>query len=187
MGGDTLDELSAAAGAEIDLSDTEAPTGSELEQAQEASVIKLVNDHPHRGRQRARHRCACRTLRARTQRALPHRRRVAARQRSHHDQSLRNAAIISRIKIMANLNIAEKRKPQDGRITLRHKGHEYDLRVSLIPMLWGEGVVLRILDKSAVMFQLEQLGMQGEVLGAWGGTDPQAARHHSRHRPDRFG
>ncbi len=59
-------------------------------------------------------------------------------------------AIVSRLKIMANLNIAEKRKPQDGRITLRNKGKEYDLRVSVIPMLSGEGVVLRILNKTTV-------------------------------------
>jgi len=76
-------------------------------------------------------------------------------------------AIISRLKIMANLNIAEKRKPQDGRITLRHKGQEFDLRVSVIPMLFGEGVVLRILNKQTIMFELEQLGMDGAILKRW--------------------
>jgi general secretion pathway protein E/type IV pilus assembly protein PilB len=76
-------------------------------------------------------------------------------------------ALVSRLKIMANLNIAEKRTPQDGRIGLRLRGREYDLRVSIIPMLFGEGVVLRILDKSASMFQLEELGMPAEALERW--------------------
>ena len=69
------------------------------------------------------------------------------------------AAIISRIKIMANLNIAEKRLPQDGRIKLQAGGRQIDIRVSVIPMLFGEGVVMRILDKATVMFTLPELGM----------------------------
>ncbi len=68
---------------------------------------------------------------------------------------------------MASLNIAEKRKPQDGRISLRSGGNEYDLRVSVIPMLFGEGVVLRILNKSTIMFDLEDLGMDREMLLKW--------------------
>jgi general secretion pathway protein E/type IV pilus assembly protein PilB len=76
-------------------------------------------------------------------------------------------AIISRLKIMANLNIAEKRKPQDGRITLRHRGQEFDLRVSVIPMLFGEGVVLRILSKATAMFELRELGMETSILARW--------------------
>src|SRR5690606_10970504 len=76
----------------------------------------------------------------------------------------------SRLKIMANLNIAEKRRPQDGRITLRRaggRGGEFDLRVSVIPMLFGEGVVLRILNKSAVLLTLNDLGMPRNVHDAW--------------------
>ena len=69
------------------------------------------------------------------------------------------AAIISRIKIMANLNIAEKRLPQDGRIRLNVAGHELDLRVSIIPMLHGEGIVLRVLDRSSSQLTLAELGM----------------------------
>lgn len=69
------------------------------------------------------------------------------------------AAIISRLKIMAKLNIAEKRLPQDGRIKLKVKGREVDVRVSVIPMIHGEGLVLRILDKGAMVFELESLGM----------------------------
>jgi general secretion pathway protein E/type IV pilus assembly protein PilB len=73
------------------------------------------------------------------------------------------AAIISRLKIMARLNIAEKRLPQDGRIKLKVHGREVDVRVSVIPMLHGEGIVMRLLDKSKMQFSLEKLGMQGEL------------------------
>jgi type II secretory ATPase GspE/PulE/Tfp pilus assembly ATPase PilB-like protein len=78
----------------------------------------------------------------------------------------RFGAAISRLKIMANLNIAEKRRPQDGRITFKHRApgqppQEYDLRVSVIPMLFGEGVVLRVLSKAAVLMSLERPGHAG--------------------------
>jgi general secretion pathway protein E/type IV pilus assembly protein PilB len=69
------------------------------------------------------------------------------------------AAIISRLKIMARLNIAEKRLPQDGRIKLRVHGREVDVRVSVIPMLNGEGIVMRLLDKGNMEFSLAKLGM----------------------------
>ncbi len=70
------------------------------------------------------------------------------------------SAIISRLKIMARLNIAEKRLPQDGRIKLKVRGREVDVRVSVIPMIHGEGIVLRILDKGAMVFDLQKLGME---------------------------
>lgn len=70
------------------------------------------------------------------------------------------AAIVSRLKIMARLNIAEKRLPQDGRIQLKVHGREIDVRVSVIPMIHGEGIVMRILDKSAMAFDLKSLGME---------------------------
>jgi general secretion pathway protein E len=73
------------------------------------------------------------------------------------------AAVVSRIKIMAMLDIAERRMPQDGRIKLVVRGHEIDLRVSTIPSLHGESVVLRILDRSAVDLDFVQLGI-GENL-----------------------
>ncbi|MEP9411370.1 MAG: type II secretion system ATPase GspE [Candidatus Brocadia sp.] len=73
--------------------------------------------------------------------------------------------IISRIKIMAKLNIAEKRLPQDGRIKMKVAGKEVDLRVSIIPMSHGEGVVMRILDRTAVTLDLEKLGFSAEFLG----------------------
>jgi type IV pilus assembly protein PilB len=68
------------------------------------------------------------------------------------------APLISRLKIMADMNIAERRIPQDGRIEVRHSGKEFDLRVSSIPTPWGEKVVMRILDKSSVMIGLNKLG-----------------------------
>ena len=75
------------------------------------------------------------------------------------------AAIISRIKIMAKLNIAERRLPQDGRIKLRVLGKEIDLRVSTLPTLYGESVVLRILDKGSTQsFDLAKLGFLPDTL-----------------------
>ncbi len=73
-------------------------------------------------------------------------------------------ATVNRIKIMSNLNIAEKRLPQDGRIRLKVGGKEVDLRVSVIPMLYGECIVLRILDKSAVVLDLSTFGFSEDVL-----------------------
>jgi general secretion pathway protein E len=74
------------------------------------------------------------------------------------------AAIVSRVKIMAKLNIAERRLPQDGRIKLRTMGKEIDLRVSTLPTLYGESVVLRILDRSSIVLDLEQLGFPADTL-----------------------
>ena len=69
------------------------------------------------------------------------------------------AAVVSRVKIMASLNIAEHRLPQDGRIKIRLSGKEIDIRVSIIPIAHGERVVMRILEKGNFLFSLEQLGM----------------------------
>jgi general secretion pathway protein E len=77
------------------------------------------------------------------------------------------AAIISRIKIMAKLNIAERRLPQDGRIKLRVAEKEIDLRVSTIPVLHGEDVVMRILLKEGIVIDLDQLGFPGPALAAF--------------------
>ena len=71
------------------------------------------------------------------------------------------AAIVSRVKIMAKLNIAERRLPQDGRIPLRVQGKELDLRVSTVPTMFGESVVMRLLDKESVRFDLDALGFDG--------------------------
>ncbi|MDS4040706.1 MAG: type II secretion system ATPase GspE [Candidatus Competibacter sp.] len=75
-----------------------------------------------------------------------------------------SAAVISRIKIMAKLNIAERRLPQDGRIQLRAQGKEIDLRVSTVPTLWGESVVMRILDKASVVLDFDVLGFGPRTL-----------------------
>src|SRR6267378_2943481 len=75
-----------------------------------------------------------------------------------------HAAIVSRVKIMAQLDIAEKRLPQDGRIALRVAGKPVDVRVSTIPSAHGERAVLRLLDKAESKFSLESLGMDGDVL-----------------------
>jgi general secretion pathway protein E len=74
------------------------------------------------------------------------------------------SAMISRVKIMAKLNIAERRLPQDGRIMLRVSGKGIDLRVSTIPTMFGESVVMRILDKSTSIIDLENLGFPQEYL-----------------------
>ncbi|MBB5014502.1 type II secretion system ATPase GspE [Rehaibacterium terrae] len=74
------------------------------------------------------------------------------------------AAVISRIKIMARLNIAERRLPQDGRIMIRVQGKELDLRVSTVPTAHGESVVMRLLDREAIVFDFESLGFTDEFL-----------------------
>jgi general secretion pathway protein E/type IV pilus assembly protein PilB len=73
------------------------------------------------------------------------------------------SAIVSRLKIMSHLNIAEKRIPQDGRIKLKVSGREIDLRLSIIPMLHGEGIVMRILDKDRMDFTLRGVGMDDDI------------------------
>jgi general secretion pathway protein E len=75
-----------------------------------------------------------------------------------------SAAVISRIKIMANLDIAERRLPQDGRIRLRVHGKEIDLRVSTVPTMHGESVVMRILDKGGVALDFNRLGFEEDTL-----------------------
>ena len=74
------------------------------------------------------------------------------------------AAIISRVKIMAKMNIAERRLPQDGRIMLRVKGKEIDFRVSTVPTIHGESIVLRILDKSSIVLDIMKLGFARDTL-----------------------
>ena len=167
VGGDTLDQMST------DRADTTAIEGDseEIEQAQEASVIKLVNDLL----------AEAVTERATDVHIEPYEGELVVRYRI--DGVLQRAnvpttinrfgnAIVSRLKIMASLNIAEKRRPQDGRITFVNRPQngppvEFDLRMSVIPMLFGEGVVLRILSKTAVLMSLDDLGMPANVLGRW--------------------
>ncbi|RMR94466.1 hypothetical protein ALP75_203263 [Pseudomonas syringae pv. actinidiae] len=75
-----------------------------------------------------------------------------------------SAAVISRVKIMARLDIAERRLPQDGRIMLRIQGKELDLRVSTVPTSFGESVVMRLLDRQTINFDFPSLGFDGERL-----------------------
>ena len=160
VGGETIDgliEQKLSDGVEL-LEELEID-GSELsEQAQEASVVRLVNE------------ILLEAIETRTsdvhiesqEDGLVIRYRIDG---ILHSQPLPpeithfRAAIISRLKIMAKLNIAEKRLPQDGRIKLRVKGRDVDVRVSVIPMIHGESLVMRILDKSAMKFELQSLGM----------------------------
>ncbi len=76
-------------------------------------------------------------------------------------------AIASRIKVMSNLDIAERRLPQDGRIQLALGGNAVDIRVSTLPCMFGESVVLRILDRTVVQLDLKKLGMPEDTLKAW--------------------
>ncbi len=93
------------------------------------------------------------------------------------------AAMISRVKLMAKLNIAERRLPQDGRIKIKTLGREVDLRVSTLPTLYGESVVMRLLDRSAGDFyDLERLGFDKHMLQSHGILHVAAARNFSGHR-----
>jgi type IV pilus assembly protein PilB len=74
------------------------------------------------------------------------------------------AALSSRIKVMANLDIAERRMPQDGRISLTVQSNPVDLRVSVLPTMFGESVVLRVLDRSQVSFDLAKLGLRSDAI-----------------------
>ncbi|MBM3845558.1 MAG: type II/IV secretion system protein, partial [Verrucomicrobia bacterium] len=76
-------------------------------------------------------------------------------------------AIVSRVKILSHLNIAEKRLPQDGRIKIRIENSEVDIRVSIIPMLHGEAVVMRLLRQNSTLRGMEELGMSGRDLGSF--------------------
>lgn len=165
VGGDTLEAMSRGRGEDL-LDDQFDAEVSEAEAAQEASVIKLVNELLFEAID----------SRATDVHIEPYENKLAVRyrvdgvlQRANVPPTIHSfgSAIVSRIKIMASLNIAEKRKPQDGRITVRRKGGEFDLRVSVIPMLFGEGIVLRILNKSAVLMTLDDLGMPEHVVSTW--------------------
>jgi general secretion pathway protein E len=144
------------------LNEDEADVEHLRDMASEAPVIRLVNQTLSRAVEQ----------RASDIHVEPFENELRVRYRIDgvlHDQDPppRNltAAIISRIKLMAKLNIAERRLPQDGRIKLRLVGREIDLRVSSLPTLYGESVVLRILDRSSVVVDLGKLGMPEDILG----------------------
>src|SRR5207253_3163763 len=79
------------------------------------------------------------------------------------------APLISRLKILADMDIAERRLPQDGHIHLKAEGKEYDLRISTLPTVLGEKMVLRILDQSSTKVALHELGFAGSLLETWEG------------------
>jgi general secretion pathway protein E len=75
------------------------------------------------------------------------------------------AAVISRLKVLAQLNIAERRLPQDGRIKIRLSGKDVDLRIATVPTLYGESVVIRLLERGQIFTELESLGFPQSILG----------------------
>ena len=95
--------------------------------------------------------------------------------------------LVSRIKVMAKLDIAEKRLPQDGRVSLRVGGHEVDVRISTIPSQYGERVVMRLLDRDATRLGLDRLGMSARDREAFERAAGAAGRHPAGHRADRLG
>jgi len=149
------------------LDDVEFGDSEDAEIAQEASVVRLVNEiliEAVEARASDIHVESHESgikIRYRIDGILQRQPAPAAINRFH-------AAIVSRLKIMARMNIAEKRLPQDGRIKLRVQGREIDIRVSVIPMLHGEGIVMRILDKESLNFTLRHLGMSEAVYKRFG-------------------
>ncbi len=77
------------------------------------------------------------------------------------------AALVSRIKILGNMDIAERRIPQDGHVHVRIEGREFDLRISTLPTVLGEKVVIRLLDQSSTKVSLNKIGMSAELLSTW--------------------
>lgn len=160
VGGDTLNELVAqrsADGVEL-LNELSTDDGDLAQQAENASVIKLVNELLMEALEQQ----ASDVHIEPQENGLIIRYRVDGLLRVQPvPESIMHfyAAIVTRLKIMSKLNIAEKRIPQDGRIKLKISGREIDVRVSIIPMIYGEGVVLRLLDKSRMVFNLKNVGM----------------------------
>ena len=118
-------------------------------------------DH-HRGGRSRRLGHPLRAPRRRHARPLPHRRRAARRRASSRDASV--PAVTSRVKIIADLDIAERRIPQDGRISMELEGKHIDLRVATLPAAFGENIVMRILDSSKALIAMETLGMLPQAL-----------------------
>ncbi len=164
VGSETVEGLLAqTADDQIELLDQIESDGSELsEMAQEPSVVRLVNE------------ILLEALESRASDVHVESQESGLRIRYRIDGMLQSqpvppeigrfqAAIISRLKIMARLNIAERRLPQDGRIQLKVAGRDVDVRVSVLPMIHGEGIVLRLLDKGAMEFTLSKLGMADDL------------------------
>ena len=162
VGGDTINQLVEHREDEETGEDYDINSDDVAELAQTASVVRLVNEFLIEAVE----------LRASDVHLEPQESGLRIRYRIDgvlHPQPLPpetnqfHAAILSRLKIMARLNIAEKRLPQDGRIKLTVSGREIDIRVSVIPMLHGEGIVMRLLDKSSMDFHLLGIGMPAKT------------------------
>ncbi len=168
VGSETIDDLLALQEEEdIQLLDEIDVDGELSEEAHEASVIRLVNE------------ILIEAIESRASDVHIESQAAGIKVRYRIDGMLHaqpvppeinrfQAAIISRLKIMARLNIAEKRLPQDGRIKLRVAGREIDVRVSVIPMLHGEGIVMRLLDKGRMKLSLESIGMEPDLSKKFG-------------------
>jgi general secretion pathway protein E len=170
VGAETIEGLIALQSdrsGDVEMLEEIADDGSEAaEQAKQASVVRLVNE------------ILCEAVEARAsdvhieihENGIKLRYRidgVLQKQPTPPEIDRFRNAIISRLKILSKMNIAEKRVPQDGRIKLRVGGREVDVRVSVIPMLFGEGVVLRILDKSKMEFSLRGVGMPDHIYASF--------------------
>ena len=165
VGGDTITELVARQaddGVEL-LEEIDDIDGDLADEAQAASVIRLVNE------------LLIEALELNTTDVHIEPQEHGLRVRYRIDGMLRPqpvppeinqfySSIVTRLKIMSRLNIAERRLPQDGRIKLRIRGREIDVRVSIIPMIHGEAVVLRLLDKGRMVFDLVNVGLPEEII-----------------------
>lgn len=164
VGSQTVEDMIADKPLSVEVvSDQDRDNADLIEQAQEATVVKLVNEilleairerasdihiEPYENDLKIRYRID----------GVLHTTNVPPEIRRFH------AAIVSRIKILCNLNIAEKRLPQDGGFKIKAQNRDIDLRVSVIPAAFGSSVVMRILDKQNVLHAMSDLGMQGQAL-----------------------
>ena len=167
VGSETVEGLIAASDDGLELVEEIETDGSELsEMAQEASVVRLVNEvlleaiETRASDVHIESQPSGLVIRYRIDGMLQPQPVPPEINRFH-------AAIISRLKIMARLNIAERRLPQDGRIKLKVSGRDVDVRVSVIPMIHGEGIVMRILDKGSMEFELRALGMATDTYATF--------------------
>jgi general secretion pathway protein E/type IV pilus assembly protein PilB len=162
VGGHTVEAMIGDSAVEVITGD-DSENADLIEQAQEATVVKLVNEilleairdrasdvhiEPYEDDLKIRYRVD----------GVLHTTNVPPEIRRFH------AAIVSRIKILSNLNIAEKRLPQDGGFKIKAQNRDIDLRVSIIPTAFGGAVVMRILDKQSALLSLPELGMMDQAL-----------------------
>jgi general secretion pathway protein E/type IV pilus assembly protein PilB len=162
VGGETVERMIDDSELEV-VTEIDSENADLIEQAQEATVVKLVNEiileairdrasdihiEPYEDDLKIRYRID----------GVLHTTNVPPEIRRFH------AAIVSRIKILSNLNIAEKRLPQDGGFKIKAQNRDIDIRVSIIPTAFGGAVVMRILDKQSVLLSLDSLGLMDEAL-----------------------